>query len=31
MFADSVHPTTHLNAIFAEFVEQQLEARRWNY
>jgi phospholipase/lecithinase/hemolysin len=31
MFADTVHPTTHLNAIFAEFVEQQIEARRWNY
>jgi phospholipase/lecithinase/hemolysin len=31
MFADTVHPTTHLNAIFAEFVEQQLEGRRWNY
>jgi phospholipase/lecithinase/hemolysin len=31
MYADPVHPTTHLNAIFAEFVEQQLEGRRWNY
>jgi phospholipase/lecithinase/hemolysin len=29
MFADAVHPTTHLNAIFAEFVEQQIAGRRW--
>jgi len=29
MFADDVHPTTHLNAIFAEFVEQQIAGRRW--
>jgi phospholipase/lecithinase/hemolysin len=29
MFADTVHPTTHLNAIFAEFVERQIEGRHW--
>jgi phospholipase/lecithinase/hemolysin len=29
MFADSVHPTTHLNAIFAQYVEQQIAGRRW--
>ena len=27
MFADLVHPTTHLNALFALFVEQQIAAR----
>jgi phospholipase/lecithinase/hemolysin len=30
MFADTVHPTTHLNAIFAAFVEQQIEKCRWD-
>jgi phospholipase/lecithinase/hemolysin len=29
MFADTVHPTTHLNALVAEFVEQQIERRHW--
>ncbi len=29
MFADSVHPTTHLNALVAEFVERQIAAKRW--
>jgi phospholipase/lecithinase/hemolysin len=29
MFADAVHPTTHLNAIVAKFVEQQIAERRW--
>jgi phospholipase/lecithinase/hemolysin len=29
MFADTVHPTTHLNAIVAKFVEQQIAERRW--
>jgi phospholipase/lecithinase/hemolysin len=28
MFADMVHPTTHLNALFAQFVEQQV-AESW--
>jgi phospholipase/lecithinase/hemolysin len=27
MFADTVHPTTHLGSLFAQFVEQELEAR----
>ncbi len=26
MFADTVHPTTHLHALFAQYVEQQLAA-----
>jgi phospholipase/lecithinase/hemolysin len=26
MFADLVHPTTHLHALFAKFVEQQIAA-----
>ncbi|RKP49069.1 SGNH/GDSL hydrolase family protein [Trinickia fusca] len=26
MFADSVHPTTHLHALFAQYVEQQIAA-----
>jgi phospholipase/lecithinase/hemolysin len=29
MFADDVHPTTHLNAVFAQYVEQQIAAQRW--
>ena len=29
MFADTVHPTTHLNALVAEFVEQQIERQHW--
>jgi phospholipase/lecithinase/hemolysin len=29
MFADAVHPTTHLNELFALFVEQQLAGRIW--
>jgi phospholipase/lecithinase/hemolysin len=29
MFADTVHPTTHLNELFALFVEQQIAARIW--
>jgi phospholipase/lecithinase/hemolysin len=29
MFADNVHPTMHLNALFAEFVEQQIERQHW--
>jgi phospholipase/lecithinase/hemolysin len=24
MFADKLHPTTHLHALFAQFVEQQI-------
>jgi phospholipase/lecithinase/hemolysin len=24
MFADDLHPTTHLHTLFAQFVEQQL-------
>jgi phospholipase/lecithinase/hemolysin len=31
MFADYVHPTTHLNALFAQFVEQQIAAARWDF
>jgi phospholipase/lecithinase/hemolysin len=27
MFADTVHPTTHLGSLFAQFVEQQLKAK----
>jgi phospholipase/lecithinase/hemolysin len=30
MFADTVHPTTHLNAVIAAFVEQQIEGLHWN-
>jgi phospholipase/lecithinase/hemolysin len=26
MFADMVHPTTHLYALFAQFVEKQIAA-----
>ncbi len=26
MFADTVHPTTHLHALFASFAEQQIAA-----
>jgi phospholipase/lecithinase/hemolysin len=29
MFADEVHPTTHLNELFALFVEQQIAGRIW--
>jgi phospholipase/lecithinase/hemolysin len=29
MFADTVHPTTHLNALVAQFVEQQIEKQHW--
>jgi phospholipase/lecithinase/hemolysin len=29
MFADMVHPTTHLNALFALFVEQQIAPNIW--
>jgi phospholipase/lecithinase/hemolysin len=29
MFADTVHPTTHLNAIFAKFVEQKIAEQGW--
>jgi phospholipase/lecithinase/hemolysin len=29
MFADLVHPTTHLNELFALFVEQQIAAKIW--
>ncbi|MBO0732776.1 MAG: SGNH/GDSL hydrolase family protein [Methylocapsa sp.] len=29
MFADGVHPTTHLNALFALFVEQQIAGKIW--
>jgi len=29
MFADTIHPTTHLSALFAEFVEQQIEKQCW--
>jgi phospholipase/lecithinase/hemolysin len=29
MFADTVHPSTRLNALFAEFVEKQIERCRW--
>jgi phospholipase/lecithinase/hemolysin len=29
MFADTVHPTTHLNALLAQFVEQQIAAKKW--
>jgi phospholipase/lecithinase/hemolysin len=31
MFADTVHPTTHLGALFALFVEQQIAARGWGW
>jgi len=31
MFADMIHPTTHLNALFAQFVEQQIAPRRWEF
>jgi phospholipase/lecithinase/hemolysin len=31
MFADMVHPTTHLNALFAQFVEYKIAARRWEF
>jgi len=31
MFADMVHPTMHLNALFAQFVEQQIATRRWEF
>jgi phospholipase/lecithinase/hemolysin len=27
IFADEIHPTTHTNALFARFVEQQIAAR----
>jgi hypothetical protein len=27
----AVHPTTHLNALFGQFVEQQVAARRWEF
>jgi phospholipase/lecithinase/hemolysin len=29
MFADTVHPSTRMNALFAEFVEQQIEKQHW--
>ena len=29
MFADTVHATTHLNALFAGFAEQQIEMQHW--
>jgi phospholipase/lecithinase/hemolysin len=29
MFADTLHPTTHLNVLFAKFVEKQIEERCW--
>jgi phospholipase/lecithinase/hemolysin len=29
IFADTVHPSTHMSALIAEFVEQQIEARHW--
>ncbi|MBR0697478.1 SGNH/GDSL hydrolase family protein [Bradyrhizobium lablabi] len=29
MFADALHPTTHLNALLAEFVEQQIDRQNW--
>ena len=29
MFADDVHPSTHLNALIAEFVEQQIKKQHW--
>jgi phospholipase/lecithinase/hemolysin len=31
MFADAVHPTTHLSVVIAEFVEQQIGGKHWNY
>ena len=31
MFADMVHPTTHLNGLFAQFVEQNIAQRRWRW
>jgi phospholipase/lecithinase/hemolysin len=31
MFADLVHPTTHLNALFAQFVEQAIAQRHWHW
>ena len=31
MFADAIHPTTHLNALVAVFVEQQIAARGWGW
>jgi hypothetical protein len=27
-YADTVHPSTHLNALCAKFVEQQIDGRR---
>jgi phospholipase/lecithinase/hemolysin len=31
MFADTVHPTTHLNLLVANFVEQQIGAKGWQF
>jgi phospholipase/lecithinase/hemolysin len=31
IFADMVHPTTHTNALFAQFVEYQIATKRWDF
>jgi phospholipase/lecithinase/hemolysin len=31
MFADMIHPTTHLNALFAQVVEQKIAQKRWGW
>jgi phospholipase/lecithinase/hemolysin len=31
MFADTLHPTTHLNLLIANFVEQQIGATGWQF
>ena len=31
IFADMVHPTTRVNALFAQFVEQQIAKSRWEF
>ncbi len=31
IFADMVHPTTRVNALFAQFVEQQIAMSRWEF
>jgi phospholipase/lecithinase/hemolysin len=31
IFADTVHPTTHLNLLIANFVEQQIGAKGWQF
>jgi phospholipase/lecithinase/hemolysin len=31
MFADMIHPTTHLNSLFAQVVEQKIAEKRWGW